>query len=190
MTVAPLIVVSGPSGSGKSTLIRFAVASFPGRLRHAVSATTRPPRPGEIDGREYHFWDRSRFEAGIAAGEFLEYATVFAKHCYGTPRSEVEPFRSAGVGVIIDIDVQGAEQVRHTCPDAYTIFLDTPPGAYEARLRARGTESEGALQRRLETAAEELRRAKDFNYRLLNDDVDRASRELADVIARLFEKPT
>jgi guanylate kinase len=188
MTLGPLIVVSAPSGAGKSTLIGRALAQFGPRLRHAVSATTREKRPGEVDGREYHFWTRERFEQGVAAGEFLEYATVFGKHYYGTPRSEVEPFRARGIGVILDIDVQGAEQLRHTCPDGFSIFLETPPGEYERRLRERGTDSEESIRRRLETARQELARAGEFDHRLLNDDLDRAASELCAVIRERFDR--
>lgn len=188
MIAGPLIVVSGPSGSGKSTLIERALDAFGSRLHHSVSATTRDRREGEEDGVHYHFWTRDRFEKGIAAGEFLEFATVFGKYYYGTPRAEVEPYRAKGIGVILDIDVQGAEQIRHTCPDAYSIFLDTPPGAYEDRLRTRGTEAEEAIQRRLETARSELGRASEFDTRLLNDDLDRAAGELCEVINRRFDR--
>jgi len=188
MSVGPLIIVSGPSGSGKSTLIRRALEVFGDRLRHSVSATTREKRPGEADGVNYHFWTRDRFEAGIAAGEFLEYATVFGRHYYGTPRSEVEPYRARGVGVILDIDVQGAAQLRHTCPDAYSVFLDTPAGAYERRLRERGTETEEAIQRRLAEARVELARAHEFDRRIVNDDLVRAADELCEIIRERFEK--
>jgi guanylate kinase len=188
MSVGPLIIVSGPSGSGKSTLIRRALKVFEGRLRHSVSATTREKRPGEVEGVNYHYWTRERFEAGIADGEFLEYATVFGKYYYGTPRSEVEPYRALGIGVILDIDVQGAAQLRHTCPDAYSVFLDTPEGAYERRLRARGTETEEAIQRRLAEARVELARAHEFDRRIVNDDFDRAADELCEVIRERFEK--
>ena len=187
MSLGPLIIVSGPSGSGKSTLIRRALAEFGPRLRHAVSATTRDRRPGEVDGVHYHFWTREQFERGIAAGEFLEYAVVFGKHYYGTLRSEVEQYRSRGVGVILDIDVQGADQLRASCPHAFFVFLDTPAGEYERRLRERGTESEEAIQRRLETARRELARAGEFDRRILNDDMDRAAAELCAEIRGLFE---
>lgn len=188
MSLGPLIIVSGPSGSGKSTLIRHVRNVFGDRLRHSVSATTRERRPGEIDGTHYHFWTRDRFEAAIANGEFLEYATVFGRHYYGTPRSEVEPYRAAGGGVILDIDVQGAAQLRHTCPDAYSVFLDTPPGAYERRLRERGTDTEAAIQRRLAEAQVELARAHEFDRRIVNDDLDRAASELCAVVRERFEK--
>ncbi len=189
MTVGPMIVVSGPSGSGKSTLIARALVEFGPRLRHSISATTRPRRPHEVDEVHYHFWTRERFEAGIAAGEFLEYATVFGTHFYGTPRSEIAPYRARGIGVILDIDVQGADQLRSACPDAYTIFLETPEGEFERRLRERGTDSDEAIRRRLVEAREELARADEFDLRLLNDNVDRAAAELCAVVRGLFGEP-
>jgi guanylate kinase len=141
-----------------------------------------------VDGAHYHFWTRDRFEAAVAAGEFLEYATVFGRHYYGTPRTEVEPFRARGTGVILDIDVQGAAQLRHTCPDAYSVFLDTPAGAYERRLRERGTDSEDAIRRRLAEAQVELARAHEFDRRIVNDDMGRAADELCVVIRERFDK--
>ena len=188
MPVGPLIIVSGPSGSGKSTLIRRALDVFGDQLRHSVSATTRERRAGERDGVDYHFWTRERFEAGIASGEFLEYATVFGRHYYGTPRDEVEPYRARGVGVILDVDVQGAAQLRHTCPDAYSVFLDTPAGAFEKRLRDRGTDSEAAIQRRLAEARLELARAHEFDRRIVNDDLPRAADELCEIIRERFDR--
>jgi guanylate kinase len=182
MSLGPLIIVSGPAGSGKSTLIGMALREFGPRLRHSVSATTRERRNGEVDGVHYHFWTRERFEAGIAAGEFLEYATVFGKDYYGTLRSEVELYRSQGIAVILDIDVQGASQLRRTCPEAYTIFLNTPPGAFERRLRDRGTESEEAIQRRLAEARVELSQASEFDRVIVNDNLERAAAELCDII--------
>jgi guanylate kinase len=187
MSLGPLIIVSGPAGSGKSTLIQMAVRVFGPRLRHSVSATTREPRKGEVDGVHYHFWTREQFEAAIEAGDFLEYATVFGKHYYGTPRSEVEPYRRQGVAVILDIDVQGASQLRHKCPDGYFVFLETPPGEYERRLRERGTDSEEAIARRLAEARVELAQAREFDRRIINDDRDRAAAELCDVIRGRFE---
>ena len=187
MTPGPLIIVSGPSGSGKSTLIASVLPEFGDRLRHSVSATTREPREGEQDGVHYHFWTREQFERGIAAGEFLEYATVFGNHYYGTPRSEIEPYRAQGIGVILDIDVQGAAQLRRTCPDGFSVFLETPAGEYERRLRLRGTDSEEAIQKRVETAKREMERAGEFDVRLMNDDFNRAAVQLAAIIRRRFE---
>jgi len=144
-------------------------------------------RAGEVDGVDYHFWTKARFQEGIAAGEFLEYATVFGKSDYGTPRSEVEPFRQRGLGVVLDVDVQGAEQLRRTCPDGFSIFLETPAGEYERRLRERGTDPEDAIQRRLESARLELARAYEFDARLVNDDVERAVDEFCSLIRSRFE---
>lgn len=186
MTLGPLIIVSGPSGSGKSTLISRMIGRFSPRLRHSISATTRNPRPGEQDGTHYHFWSRQRFEQGIEAGEFLEYATVFGRDYYGTPKSEVEPYRKAGIGVILDIDVQGAAQIKHNCPSAFLIFLMTPEGEYAKRLRARGKDSEESITRRIAEARSELLRANEFDVRLLNDDLDRASSELNEMIDGLL----
>src|SRR5207244_5942471 len=126
------------------------------RLRVSVSATTRLPRSGEVDGKHYHFWKRQRFEEAQRAGEFLEWAEVHGS-LYGTLRSEVDPYRAQGIGVILDIDVQGASQIRRLYPDSVSIFLRTSSLAtYEARLRRRGTENEAAIRRRLAAAAQEL----------------------------------
>lgn len=187
MNLGPLIIVAGPAGSGKSTLIRDALQRFGPRLRHAISATTRPPRGAEQDGVHYHFVDRAMFEAEIAAGDFLEYAIVFGKHYYGTPRKEVDPFRVQGIGVIVDVDVQGAAQLRQGCPEAYSIFIDSPPGAYEQRLRQRGEDSEEAIQRRLQEAQREIARANEFHRRIMNDSREQAAAELFAVIEGLFE---
>src|SRR5262245_9416335 len=123
--MGPLIIISGPSGVGKSTLIRRLIADPPGPLRLSVSATTRPIRPGETDGVDYHYWSPERFEAEVAAGGFLEHAVVHGAHRYGTLRNEVEPFLRKDCGVVLDIDVQGAEQVRGTIPEHTSIFLRT-----------------------------------------------------------------
>src|SRR5262245_29104824 len=117
----PLIILSGPSGSGKSTVIRRLLADPPGPLRLSVSATTRPSRSGEVDGVDYHFWPRDRFERELTAGAFLEHALVHGNY-YGTLRAEVEPHLREGCGVILDIDVQGAAQVRQACPDHLSVF--------------------------------------------------------------------
>jgi guanylate kinase len=183
-----LLILSGPSGSGKSTLIERLLAGANPPLRLSVSATTRPRRDYERDGVHYHFWTRQRFEEGIARGEFLEYAEVFGNY-YGTPRADVEPYRERGVGVILDIDVQGAAQVRSHCPDAVSIFLHAARGGDEEelrvlgeRLRRRGTESEEVIALRLATARQELARASEYDYQVLNDDLDRAVAEVRDLI--------
>jgi guanylate kinase len=184
----PLIILSGPSGSGKSTVIARLLAEGGLPLRLSVSATTRPPRPGERDGVAYHFWPRERFEREIAAGAFLEYAEVHGR-LYGTLFREVEPYRQKGLGVILDIDVQGAAQVRRRCPNRVSIFLRTStPEALEQRLRLRHTEGPEAIRRRLETARQELARADEYDYQVINDDLETAVAELRAIIARQFRE--
>jgi guanylate kinase len=186
MAQGPLIIVSGPSGSGKSTVIRRLLEGGGLPLRKSVSATTRPPRPGERDGVEYHFWTRDRFLEGLRAGEFLEHAEVHG-NLYGTLRSEVDPCRAAGTGVLLDIDVQGAEQLRRLYPDAVTVFLRTSRfEEYERRLRLRHTEGEEAIARRLRTARAELARAGEYRHEVLNDDLDDAVARLRGLAAQAF----
>jgi guanylate kinase len=182
----PLIIVSGPSGSGKSTLIRQILAEGHFPLRLAISATTRAPRPGERDGVDYYFWSRPQFEAQLAKGAFLEHAVVHGQ-LYGTPRSEVDDYLKEGQGVLLDIDVQGADQVRALYPQAVTIFVQLSRWEmYEERLRQRHTESEETLARRLQTARHELTRLTDYQYHLINDHLDEATRAFRDLIARQF----
>jgi guanylate kinase len=174
----PLVVVSGPSGSGKSTVISRVVAMGDLPLRVSVSATTRPPRPGEIDGVHYHFWSRERFEDELRQKSFLEHALVHG-HCYGTLRREVEPFRGAGRLVILEIDVQGADTVRNEVKDVQSIFLQAPSlTVYEERLRKRGTESEERIQGRLAAARLELERAAGYDHIVTNAEIDGAVREV------------
>ena len=185
----PLIILSGPSGSGKSTVIQRLLADPPGPLRLSVSATTRRPRPGELDGKDYHFWSRERFEKELAAGAFLEHAQVHGANYYGTLRAEVEPYLARGTGVVLDIDVQGAEQVRRIRPDHVSIFLKAPSmEEYEQRLRTRGTEDAEAIRRRLETARAELAHAAGYQYQITNDDLSQATAELRQVVGREFER--
>lgn len=185
----PLIILSGPSGSGKSTVLQRLLADPPGPLRLSVSATTRRPRPGETDGRDYHFWTRERFEQELATGAFLEHAQVHGVNYYGTLRAEVEPYLERGTGVVLDIDVQGAEQVRRIWPHHVSVFLKAPSMAeYERRLRARGTEDDASIRRRLETARAELAHAAGYQYQITNDDLARAAAELRQVVAREFER--
>jgi guanylate kinase len=191
MALAPLIIVSGPAGSGKSTLIRAALRDerFRGRLRLAVSATTRPPRKGETDGVEYHFWTEPRFDEARARGELLEHARVHGLDYYGTPRSEVDGYREKGMGVLLDIDVQGAAQVRRLYPDHTSIFIKLPrPELYEERIVKRGSETEETLRRRLETAREELKHAGEYQHTVVNDDKETAIREFCDLIAAAFDR--
>jgi guanylate kinase len=188
MSKGPLIILSGPSGSGKSTVIRRVLAAAGPLLRLSISATTRAARDREQDGRDYHFWTRERFLEGVTAGRFLEWAEVFGNY-YGTPRDEVEPFRERGIGVILDIDVQGAAQVRQQCPDAVSIFLRTSSlEILEQRIRDRGTETEESIGKRLAGARVELARAGEYDYQVVNDDLETAVAAVRAVIQRQFER--
>ena len=185
MTLAPLILVSGPSGSGKSTLIRAAIAQSATPLRLAVSATTRAPRPGEVDGVDYHFWTPDQFQKHLAEGGFLEHAQVHGRHYYGTPRGEVDGYRERGIGVILDIDVQGAALVRPLFPDHLSVFVRLADGeTYARRLRLRGADSEETIARRMETAARELDRVSEYQYVIYNDDLGPAVRQFLELVER------
>lgn len=188
MAIGPLIIVSGPSASGKSTLIGALLEEKAWPLRQSVSATTRSKRPAEIDGVHYHFWTREQFLRERDEGGFLEWAEVHG-NCYGTPRREVIPYRAQGIGVILDIDVNGCAQVRRQCPDAVSIFLRTSSMAeYERRLRARGTETEEQIQRRLRSAEAELVRASEYNFEVINDDLQTAQDAMRSIVGPLFER--
>ena len=166
---------------GKGTLIRGLLERLPG-LQLAVSATTREPRAGEVNGRDYHFLSREDFDRRVADGEFVEHA-VYAGNSYGTLRSELErPAR----GVVLEIDVQGARQVRETLPDALRVFIE-PPSFEELlrRLEGRGSDSPDQIERRLAAAGEELAARDEFPHRVVNDDVDRAVDELARLAATM-----
>jgi guanylate kinase len=184
MTKGPLIILSGPSGSGKSTLLERLLAKTDLPLHVSVSATTRLPRAGEIDGKHYYFWTPERFEQAKQAGEFLESAQVHGRQ-YGTLRSEVDPYRRQGIGVILDIDVQGAAQIRRIYPDSISIFLCAGSlETYEARLRQRGTENEEAIRRRLAAAAQELDHAGQYDYQVINEDLSTAIAEVETIVRR------
>lgn len=183
----PLIIISGPSGTGKTTLVQKLLATSRHPLRLSVSATTRSPRIGEQEGVHYYFWTRPQFEAALARGEFLEHALVHGDHYYGTLAREVEPFRQQGVGVILDIDVQGARQVWAKVPDHLSVFVRAGSlAAYEDRLRKRGTETEASIQRRLADAESELSHSADYPYQILNDDLDEAVSRFAEIVDSSF----
>jgi guanylate kinase len=178
----PLVIVSGPSGSGKSTVISQVLATADLPVHLSVSATTRRPRPGERDGVHYYFWTRERFEKELEAGEFLEWAQVHGAY-YGTLRREVEPYRQQEQVVLLDIDTQGAAQVRRQYPDCVTVFLRTSSlDAYEERLRRRGTEDEAAIARRLAAARRELAQAELYEFQVINDDLPTAVARLTEII--------
>jgi guanylate kinase len=176
-----LIVVSGPSGAGKSTVLARVLNELD-RLRFSVSHTTRPPRPGEQEGVQYYFVDEERFAKLQKENAFLEWATVHA-HRYGTARSEYERAVKDGVDLLLDLDVQGAAQVRLRFPDAVTVFI-LPPSfeALERRLRGRGAGDERSTEQRLRAAAEELPLYKEYDYTVINDDLDRTVENLKAVV--------
>ena len=176
-----LFVVSSPSGGGKGTIIRH-VLDVVQNLRYSVSYTTRAPRPGEVDGREYFFVKRDTFEEMVAAGEFLEWACVHG-NLYGTAKNQIIEDTAAGADLILEVDVQGAASVRQLLMDSVSIFI-LPP-SYEVlrqRLIARGTDSPEELELRLRNAPEELKQYSAFDYVIINDEIDRAVGQLASII--------
>jgi guanylate kinase len=176
-----IIIVSGPSGSGKSTLVE-KLRALPGTM-FSTSCTTRAPRATESPGKCYDFISEAEFERRVAHGEFLEYARVFGKHWYGTPRKSVDDARRLGLDLVLEIDVQGARQVKEKLPDAVAIFI-VPPSRQdvEKRLRARGQDSEQAIARRLERARQEMACSSDYDFVVVNDDLDRASDEVRAIV--------
>ena len=188
-----LIVVSGPSGAGKSSLLAKTFERARAPLAFSVSATTRPPRQGEVNGRDYHFLSPAEFARRRERGEFLECFELFGKpdepgRWYGTLRSEVDERLEAGQWVVLEIDVQGTMAVLEQFPDAATIFVR--PASFEElerRLRARGTETEAALRRRLETARSELESAERYRHVIVNDDLDRAVERMCSILDQLGE---
>ena len=177
-----VFIVSAPSGSGKSTLVSHLLATVRG-LMFSVSYTTRSPRGQEVDGESYHFVSRSDFEAMLARDEFLEWAQVFGNY-YGTHRGILEDARARQLDLVLDIDVQGARQLKQKIPEAVTVFILAPSReVLEQRLRARGEDREEVIQRRLKAAAKEIRGYKDYDYVLINRDLAEAEATL-DAIVR------
>lgn len=177
-----LIVISGASGTGKGTVCKELLARERG-VAFSVSATSRAPREGEQDGREYYFRTRTEFETMIAEGAFLEYADVYGNY-YGTPLAPIEARRSAGEDILLEIDTQGALNVMERCPDGTFIFL-LPPSLEELRRRitGRGTESKESLARRLAAARDEIRLGRRYRYAVLNDTVENAAAQIQTILA-------
>jgi guanylate kinase len=172
-----LFVIAAPSGAGKTSLMRALMERRPS-LEFSVSCTTRPPRPHEQDGRDYHFISREEFERLIAAGEFIEHADVFG-NLYGTRRSVIAAALAEGRDLILEIDWQGARQVRERLPEAVQIFILPPSRAeLEARLRKRATDSDAAIARRLAESVSEMSHWREFDYVVVNRDFDQALAEL------------
>ena len=176
-----IIIVSGPSGSGKSTLVE-RLRTLSGTI-FSVSCTTRAPRAAESPGKCYDFITEAEFQKRVANGDFLEYAQVFGKHWYGTPRRWVDEARNKGLNLVLEIDVQGAAQVKRQLPEALAVFI-VPPSrqAVEQRLRARGQDSEEAIGRRLERARQEMSCWTQYDFVVVNDDLDRASGDLRSIV--------
>jgi guanylate kinase len=178
-----LIILSSPSGAGKSTLSRRLLEADPA-VRFSVSATTRPPRPGEADGRDYAFKTRGQFEAMAAEGELLEWAEVFG-HLYGSPRAPVEAAIAAGEDVLFDVDWQGGLQIRQSDlrDDAVSIFILPPSiAALEARLRARGQDSDDTVKGRMAKSRDEISHWHEYDYVLINEDLAHCEAELRSII--------
>jgi guanylate kinase len=185
-TISPLlIIVSGPSGSGKSTLVQ-RILELPGTMP-SVSYTTRPPRATEATGKCYDFVTEKQFEEMVARGEFLEYARVFGKHSYGTPKKWLDVSRTKGLDLVLEIDVQGASQVKQKLPESVAIFI-LPPSRQELerRLRSRGMDADEEIARRLAKARDEIVASeKIYDYCVVNDDVARAGSEAQAIVTAL-----
>ncbi|MBK7903960.1 MAG: guanylate kinase [Proteobacteria bacterium] len=176
-----LFVVAAPSGAGKTSLVRGLMEHEPG-LRFSISYTTRPRRPTEAHGRDYFFVSKDEFKAMVRRGEFLEHAQVFDNY-YGTARAQVEESLAAGQDLVLEIDWQGAQQVRRALPECRSIFILPPSRAeLERRLRGRGTDAEDVIQRRLRDAASDIAHWTDFDFVVVNDDFERTLRELHGIV--------
>jgi len=172
-----VLIVSGPSGSGKSTLVE-KILELPGTML-SISCTTRQPRKTEGDGRWYNFVTESEFQQMVARGDFLEYAQVFGKNWYGTPRKSIDEALAQKTDLVLEIDVQGALQVKHKLPGAVAVFVLPPSRAeLENRIRARGQDSEDEIARRLERARQEMLNYSSYDFAIINDDLERAGKEV------------
>ena len=178
-----MLVLSSPSGAGKTTISRRLLASERERMAMSVSVTTRAPRPGEVDGRDYHFIDRAKFDSMVANDALLEHAVVFG-HCYGTPRSAVEQALSAGRDVLFDIDWQGTQQLSEKArSDLVTIFV-LPPNVpeLERRLRERAQDHEDVVQARMAKAADEMSHYAEYDYVVINHDIETSTAEVRAIL--------
>jgi len=172
-----VLIVSGPSGSGKSTLVE-KILELPGTML-SISCTTRQPRKTEGDGRWYNFVTESEFQQMVARGDFLEYAQVFGKNWYGTPRKSIDEALAQKKDLVLEIDVQGALQMKHKLPGAVAVFVLPPSRAeLENRIRARGQDSEDEIARRLERARQEMLNYSSYDFAIINDDLERAGKEV------------
>lgn len=172
-----ILIVSGPSGSGKSTLVK-KLLELPGTML-SISATTRPPRAGEKDGEWYHFVSDKEFGGMVDRGEFLEHACVFGKHSYGTPKKWLDEARTQKKDLVLEIDVQGAAQVRKKVPESVAIFI-VPPSReeLEKRIRARGQDNNDDIARRLDRARLEMEHYVDYDYVVINEDLEQAGKDV------------
>jgi guanylate kinase len=184
-----LIVVSGPSGAGKSTLIKASLEAVP-ELAYSVSATTRDPRPGEVDGKDYIFLSREEFERWIEEDRFLEWAE-YSGNLYGTPEQKVEDLLDEGRSVILEIELQGARQVRMKRPDAVMVFVRAPSlEETRRRLTGRATETEEALKTRLATAVDEVAARDEFDYEVVNEDRGQARKDMIEIMESIVRGGT